>query len=312
MPENPHGDAQARFPVPDSKHTIPAGGCDTLTDDMREPPLPSFEALVSRPDETLDLARIALAIAVDEYPGLDAGVYLQWLDETAEAIADAADIAMPMRDRLAMLDRQLFEVEGFTGNQDDYFDPRNSFLNEVIERRTGIPITLSVVYLEVGWRLGLPLVPVSFPAHFLVSTTGSRRLFIDPFSRGARVAPAELVARLRPLAGTADQARQYLPKLTAAATRREVAMRMLRNLKGIYERRTDLDRLLLVANRMVALHPGDATALRERGHVLARLECYQAAYHDYLHYLRLAPHAEDAPEIRNRIERLRPIATRLN
>ena len=298
--------------MPDSDHTIPARGCDTLTREMREPPLPDFEALVSRPDETLDLARVALAIAVDEYPDLDAGAYLAWLDETAEAIADAADIAMPLPDRLAMLDRQLFEVQGFRGNQDDYFDPRNSFLNDVIERRTGIPITLSVVYLEVGWRLGLPLVPVSFPGHFLVSTTGSRRVFIDPFSRGARVAPAGLVARLRPLAGTVNQAIRYLPKLTAPAPRREVAMRLLRNLKGIYERRADLDRLLVVANRMVALDPEDATALRERGHVLARLECYQAAYHDYLHYLRLAPHAEDGSEIRARIERLRPIATRLN
>ena len=79
---------------------------------------------------------------------------------------------MPLPDRLAMLDRHLFEIEGFSGNRDDYFDPRNSFLNDVIERRTGIPITLSVVYLEVGWRLGLPLVPVSFPAHFLVASTG--------------------------------------------------------------------------------------------------------------------------------------------
>ena len=298
--------------MPDSDHTIPARRRDTLTREMREPPLPSFEALVSRPDETLDLARVALAIAVDEYPDLDARAYLAWLDETAEAVADAADIAMPLQERLAMLDRQLFEVQGFRGNQDDYFDPRNSFLNDVIERRTGIPITLSVVYLEVGWRLGLPLVPVSFPGHFLVSTTGSRRVFIDPFSRGARVAPAELVARLAPLAGTVNQARQYLPKLTVPSSRREVAMRMLRNLKGIYERRDDLDRLLVVADRMVALDPADATALRERGHVLARLECYQAAYQDYLHYLRLAPHAEDGSEIRARIEQLRPIATRMN
>ena len=184
----------------DSNHTIPTHGCDTLTGEMREPPLPDFEALVSRPDETLDLARVALAVAVDEYPDLDAGTYLAWLDEVAKAIADAADLAMPLQDRLAMLDRQIFEVQGFRGNWDDYFDPRNSFLNDVIEGRTGIPITLSVVYLEVGWRLGLPLVPVSFPRHFLVSTTGSRRVFIDPFGRGARVGPTKLVARLRPIA----------------------------------------------------------------------------------------------------------------
>ena len=279
---------------------------------MWKPSPSDFEALVSKPDEALDIARIALALAMDAYPGLDAGTYLAWLDTTAEAIADAADLRMPLPERLAMLDRQLFEVEGFRGNRDDYFDPRNSFLNDVIERRTGIPITLSVVYLEVGWRLGLPLVPVSFPAHFLVASTGSRRVFIDPFNRGARVPPAELVVRLAPITGSVEQARQSLPKATAPASRRAVAMRILRNLKGIYERQGDLERLLVVSNRMVALDPEDATARRERGHVLARLECYRAACHDYLHYLRLAPFAGDAADIRERVDRLRPIATRLN
>ena len=279
---------------------------------MSNPSTENFEALASKPDEALDIARIALALATDAYPDLDPGAYLAWLDATAEAIAGAADRALPLPERLAMLDRQLFEVECFTGNQDDYHDPRNSYLNDVIERRTGIPITLSVVYLEVGWRLGLPLVPVSFPAHFLVASTGAGRVFIDPFNRGARVSAAELVARLAPMAGGSEQARQILPRVTAPASRREVAMRMLRNLRQIYARQRDYDRLLVVANRMVALDPKDPTALRERGHVLVELECYQAAYHDYQHYLRLAPLAADGADIQARIERLRPIATRLN
>ena len=296
----------------DFDQTSPVHRCDTLAIDMSNPPTENFEALASKPDEVLDIARIALAFAADAYPDLDQGVYLAWLDTTAEAIAGAADLVMPLRERLAMLDRQLFEVEGFSGNQDDYFDPRNSYLNDVIERRTGIPITLSVVYLEVGWRLGLPLVPVSFPAHFLVASTGANRVFIDPFHRGARVPAEELVARLAPMAGGSGQARQILPRVTAPASRREVAMRMLRNLRQIYARQKDFDRLLVVANRMVALDPNDPAALRERGHVLAELECYQAAYHDYQHYLRLAPLAPDAEDIQARIERLRPIATRLN
>ena len=272
----------------------------------------NFEALVSKPDEALEIARIALVLAADAYPDLDPEVYLAWFDTTAESIADAADLAMPLPQRLAMLDRQLFDVEGFSGNQDDYYDPRNSYLNDVIERRTGIPITLSVIYLEVGWRLGLPLVPVSFPAHFLVSSTGAGRVFIDPYNRGARVAAGELVSRLAPMAGGSAQARQILPHVTVPASRREVAMRMLRNLGQIYSGQKDYDRLLVVANRMVALDPKDPVALRERGHVLTELECYQAAYHDYQHYLRLAPLAADEPDIQARIEQLRPIATRLN
>ena len=279
---------------------------------MWKPSPSDFDTLVSRPDEALDIARIALALATDADPGLDAGVYLAWLDRTAEAIAGAAAPRMPLPERLAMLDRQLFEVEGFRGDRDDCHDPRNSFLNEVIERRTGIPVTLSVVYLEVGWRLGLPLVPVSFPMHFLVASTGSGRVFIDPFNCGARVPHAELVARLASITGSVEQARQSLPGAAAPASRREVAMRILRNLKEIYDRRGDLDRLLAVSHRMVALDPRDPAARRERGHVLARLECYRAACQDYRHYLRLAPLARDAADVRERIDRLRPIATRLN
>ena len=286
--------------------------CGTLAVEMESPPLPDFETLVSRPDEVLDLARIALAIAADAHPGLDACACLGRLDEMAEAIADAADISMPLAQRLAMLDRQLFEVEGFRGNSKDYYDPRNLHLNEVLDRRTGIPITLSLVYLEVGWRLGLPLAPVSFPNHFLVACTGSRRVFIDPFNRGARSTSDKLLERLVPVLGSIQRAREYLPRAAATASRREVVARLLRNLKQIHAYRNDLDRLLAVSNRMVALDPEDAPARRDRGHVLADLECHQAAYHDYLHYLRLAPLAGDAADIRARVERLRPIATRLN
>ena len=279
---------------------------------MESTTLPDFETLVSRPDEALDLARIALSLAADTYPGLDAGAYLDRLDGMAESIADAADVSMPLAQRLAMLDRQLFEEEGFRGNGLDYHDPRNSYLNEVLDRRTGIPITLSLVYLEVGWRLGLPLAPVSFPNHFLVACTGSGRVFIDPFNRGARSTPDKLLERLVPIFGNVRLAREYLPRAAATASRREVVARLLRNLKQIYAHQRDLDRLLAVSNRMVALDPEDATALRDRGHVLADLECHQAASHDYLQYLRLVPLAGDAPDVEARIERLRPIATRLN
>ena len=286
--------------------------CGTLAVEMESPPLPDFETLVSRPDEALDLARIALAIAADAYPDLDAGACLGRLDGMAEAIAGAADVSMPLAQRLAMLDRQFFEVEGFKGNSEEYYDPRNSYLNEVLDRRTGIPITLSLVYLEVGWRLGLPLAPVSFPNHFLVACTGSGRVFIDPFNRGARSTSDKLLGRLVPILGSVQRARDYLPRASATASRREVVARLLRNLKQIHAYRRDLDRLLAISNRMVALDPEDATALRDRGHVLADLECHQAAYHDYLHYLRLAPLAGDAADVRARVERLRPIATRLN
>ena len=254
-----------------------------------------------------------MPLATDAYPALDPGIYLAWLDAAAEAIADAAELSMPLPERLAMLDRQLFEVEGFSGNKDDYFDPRNSYLNDVNrpqDRHTdhglgGLP----------GGRLAARTAsrrPCRSPRIFSLHRPLGTRVFIDPFNRGARIPAAELVARLAPMAGGTEQARQILPRVTTPASRREVAMRMLRNLRQIYARRKDNDRLLVVANRMVALDPKDPVAVRERGHVLAEMECYQAAYHDYQHYLRLAPLAADGADIQARIERLRPIATRLN
>lgn len=273
----------------------------------------NFEDLVTRPDETLDLARIALAIAGDAYHDLAPGTYLARLDAMANAVSEAAGKEVSVERRLDALDRHLFEVEGFTGNEDAYYDPRNSFLNDVLDRRVGIPITLSVIYLEVGWRLGLPLVPVSFPTHFLVATTGAQRYFIDPFNRGARLDEDDLATRLMPVLGaTIDDARAYLPLATKAAPRREVATRMLRNLKAIYASEREFAKLLTLSNRMIALNPDDAEAMRDRGHVLAELECHRAAYEDYLQYLQMAPSASDAADIAARAERLKPIATRLN
>ncbi|MGI9335303.1 MAG: SirB1 family protein, partial [Gammaproteobacteria bacterium] len=264
----------------------------------------NFEALVAGPDETLDLARIALAIARDAHPDLDPDACLARLDAMATAVRESLDQGASIEERLAALDRQLFDIEGFAGNEDAYYDPRNSFLNEVLERRIGIPITLCVIYLEVGWRLALPLVPVSFPAHFLVAATGAHRVFIDPFNRGERLDEDDLAQRLVPVLGAGlEEARAFLPQAIRATPRREVAARMLRNLKAIYASQRELQRLLTVSNRMIALNSEDAEAVRDRGHVLAGLECHRAAYEDYLHYLRLAPGASDAADVAAQAER---------
>ncbi|MCP5155574.1 MAG: tetratricopeptide repeat protein [Ectothiorhodospiraceae bacterium] len=272
-----------------------------------------FERTIAGDDAGIDLARAALAIAADEYPGLDPAPTLAAIDALAaaarERIGDAAD-----RDAtLAAVDHQLFTVAGYTGNATDYYDPRNSYLNDVVGRRTGIPITLSILYLEVAERLGLRLEPVSFPGHFLLRTVGDGApVIVDAFHRGARVGHETLVERLVPILGDRTAAGAYLPRALAPAPRREVVARMLRNLKAIHLQAGDWPRALQVLGRMLALAPDDPTELRDRGHVLTRLQAWHAARDDYRRYLELAPDAADAADIRARVEALAPLAGRLN
>ena len=144
-----------------------------------------FAAMVTRPESELDLAAAALEIAAEEYPQLVPGPYLQRLDVLAERVRDRlGDETAPLI-VLQELNRVLFEEERFRGNAEAYYDPRNSFLNDVLDRRVGIPITLSLIYLEVGWRLGLPLSGVGFPGHFLVRYEGEVvRVLLDRFDGG--------------------------------------------------------------------------------------------------------------------------------
>src|SRR5690606_19213864 len=144
-----------------------------------------FAAMVLKPEPDLDLAAAALQIAAEEYPQLVAGPYLQRLDLLAERVRDRLDNETAPLVVLQELNRVLFEEERFRGNAEAYYDPRNSFLNDVLDRRVGIPISLSLVYLEVGWRLGLPLSGVGFPGHFLVRYEGEVvRVLLDPFDGG--------------------------------------------------------------------------------------------------------------------------------
>ena len=272
-----------------------------------------FEALVAVPDSELDLARIALAIASDGYGDLDVDACLSQLDDLGQRVLGHAGPRATGEERLDALRVVLIDEEGFSGNAEAYYDPRNSFLNEVLARRTGIPITLSLLFLEVGWRVGLPLGPVSFPAHFLVAVNLDLPRYIDPYNGGIELHDADLIARLMPMLGNdVESAENYLPRVIAASTRREMAKRLMRNLKGIYERQGDLEPLLRVCNRAVALDPADASALRDRGVALAKLECHRSACEDFSHYLRLAPDAPDAADVRRRIEFSRDTGGRLH
>lgn len=278
---------------------------------MQPVPKERWRASVCVPDAEINLAEAALLIAQDEYAALDPRAYLKRLDTMAAGLR--ARIPASSSDAVAfvaLVSKFMFEEQGYAGNGGDYYDPRNSFLNDVMDRRLGIPITLAILYLELGWRLGLPVEGVSFPGHFLVKLHGGNGdMILDPFERGALLDNAELVRRLQRIGVEADTS---LGRLLEAASKREILARMLRNLKGIYQHTDQPEKVLAVLDRLLIIAPDMPAELRERAALHERLECFRAAADDYERYLALAPAAADAQEIRIRTSELRCIAARLN
>jgi regulator of sirC expression with transglutaminase-like and TPR domain len=211
------------------------------------------------------------------------------------------------------LNRYLFEELGFRGNARDYYDPRNSFLNEVLDRKLGIPITLAIVYVEVGRRIGLALHGVSFPGHFLAKCPARDGVIVlDPYAGGASLSLEDLQQRLRTLRGGAAPPADIARHMLAAAGKKEILARMLRNLKGIYLERRDLPRALAAADRVIMLEPRAAEEYRDRAAIYLDLECFRAALSDFRNYLMLKPGADDAAAVQRRVTELRQIAARLN
>jgi len=280
---------------------------------MPTPALDRLNDLVHGPEQDLDLAEAALLLAAAEYPALDIPAYLAQLDQLAARLRERLPQTADLEQRLVSLNEFLFEELGFSGNTDNYYDPRNSFLNEVLDRKLGIPITLCIIYMEIGRRIGLQLEGVSFPGHFLVKfATDEGDVVLDPFAGGVPLTEEDLVDRLEETYGRHDITSSSLPQLLAAASKLEILVRMLRNLKVIYLHHQQFEKALEVINQILFISPDLADEVRERGAVYERLECHRAALLDYQRYLRLEPHAPDLADIRNRIIALEPNAQRLN
>lgn len=265
---------------------------------MAHDPYRDFRQAVDRGEDKIDLGRAALTIALTDYPDLDIASYLARIDRLAVAVVNRRDDGDIQRS-LEALNHILFDVHGFRGNRDDYYDPKNSFLNEVIERRQGIPITLSILYMEVAQRIGIALDGVGFPGHFLVKHAGRGGdvMIIDPFHRGAIKSRDDLRRMLDGLYGTVPLRDEFLQ----AVGKRDILKRMLGNLKGIYLKSNNLVKLLGVLDQLIILDPGAAEAYRDRGTVYLRLELFPQARADFEAYLRLAPDAHDAPAIREQL-----------
>jgi regulator of sirC expression with transglutaminase-like and TPR domain len=271
-----------------------------------------FRELIDQPEEQIDLAEAALLIAKNANHDLDVGRYMARIDQLADALSARLSKSSTDTERILALNRFLFEEQGFGPNVEDYYDLRNSFLNDVLERRTGIPITLSIVYMEVGRRIGLQIHGVSFPGHFLVKCKlNEGTVILDPYRRGISLSLQDLQVRLREARG-GEVSRAIIASMLVSANKKEILARMLRNLKAIYLEKGDLHRALSLMEWIIALSPADASQVRDRGLLYLQLECFRAALEDLQRYLTLAPDADDAAEIRHRVIELRHTATRLN
>ena len=273
--------------------------------------LEHFAEIVSR--EQFNLAEASLMLAQDVYPDIDIPGYVGQLDRIAEAIKKRIAEDAFAEQKVRALNYYLFNEMRFSGNIDEYYDPRNSYLNEVIERRTGIPITLSILYLEVGKRLGLALKGVSFPGHFLVKLSVKRgQLVLDPFTGGEAQSEADLRQRLAQVLPSEKAEQAQLDQYLEPATPRQIIARVLRNLKNIYMQSGKLDQALAVMQRMLLVMPESAEELRDRGLLYQKLECFRPALSDLQNYLRRRPEAPDAAEIHGKIVELKESAARIN
>lgn len=269
-----------------------------------------FATMMTKGEEAINLAEAALLIAQEEYPDIDIAAYLDRLDRMTDEIGKRSRDAQEPRSCLEALNRYLFNNVRFRGNAEEYYDPRNSFLNEVLDRRTGIPITLSTIYLEIGWRLGMPLQGVGFPGHFLVKYCLSEgEIVIDPFHQGTVLTAEDCQSQLDQFYGGRVRFRQGF---LAAATKRQILTRILTNLKGIYLAAKDHRRALAAVERILLIDPDLGREIRDRGMLRIQLEQTSQGITDLERYLTMNPQADDAEEIRTRLRDWRQALASLN
>ncbi len=264
-------------------------------------------------DEDIPLFSSALLIAKDEYPALPAADYEAQLQEYGQRLRKVLDPTETPAEQLRCLNRFLFEDLGFSGDEQDYYDPRNSYLNEVLDRRLGNPISLAVVQIELARRLDVPLEGVSFPGHFLVRLPLDEGIVVlDPFQKGRSLDAAELRRRARTHLDTHDIDDARLARMLEPASHRAILTRMLRNLKGVYSEREQWDKALRCCDRLLTLDSHQPGEYRDRGQFYLKLDHVRAASEDLRRYLALMPQAEDADGIAMQLAELGTALPRLN
>lgn len=273
----------------------------------------TFAALVHPEidDDQIDLLRAALAMARVEYPHVDVEAYVRQVEDLARRVSALVRESGDPEQSIAAVNRVLFEEEMFRGNTADYHNPRNSFLNDVFDRRLGIPITLALVYMEVGRRAGFPLLGVGFPGHFLLKhyDISGRALIIDVFERGKLVTEADCQRRLD--AAYSGQL-TLQPEFLMAVTRRQMLTRILNNLRTVYVSRRNFRKAVEIVDLVLVIYPRSPEDVKQRALLRHNLEDYRGALADFEDYVKMLPDASDAEEVRQAALALRRTLASMN
>ncbi len=258
-----------------------------------------FAALVSPEieEEQIDLLNCALTIAKLEYPGLDTAKYRQQISAITEQVKQRIGRSTDSIETLGIINEVLFGAEGFRGNVSDYYDPRNSFFNEVLDRKLGIPITLSLLYMEVARRVGIPVFGVGMPGHFLLKfyEVDGRELFLDAYNAGRLLSPEDCQERLTEIYNG------QIPlgaNLLAPVGKRQILTRMLNNLRSIYMTNRLLKKALAVIDLILVIYPRSADDVKQRAMLRYQLGHLHGAADELDEYVKMAPEASDAEEMK--------------
>lgn len=260
-----------------------------------------FDSIVDSPNENIDLARTALLIAATEYPTLNIERELHRIDLIAHDIRNRILQDDTPLYHVNTLSEYLFDELKFAGNHTSYHDPRNSFLNDVLERRLGIPITLSLLYIEVGKRLSIPLLGIGMPGHFIVRHRDEPDVFIDPYHGGILLSKSECARRLTQVT---QGALQWNDQFLRPISSRSFIARILRNLKVVYLQRRSYQRVLSTIDRLITLQPQAPEEHRDRGVVNYRLGNYAEALQDLQIYVQSATVIPDNTTVHRLIQQI--------
>lgn len=296
---------------------------ESLNDTPQHRARRAFEKTIAGQDTAIDLATAALLIAAEEYPDLNIEHYITQLDLLARKVLEATGLPdadfklsgeitqkVDVLDVIRAMNKVLFEQERFHGNHADYYNPHNSFLNKVLDRHEGIPITLSLIYMEVGRRVGLQIMGIGLPFHFIVRCNLAHgSIYIDPFERGRLLSEQDCHERINRLFRGRIP---FNPLWLEPVSNRQLLTRILANLKNIYIHKGDYLRALSACDRIVMLAPDTALERKDRGIVHLHLKHYTRAIRDFTAYLELAPHSEDAEDVRRQIKTIRQTIAMLN
>ena len=284
--------------------------CGVVEQSMSTRSRRTFQELVNLPDGAVPLAEAALLMACEEYPQLELSPYLDRLDEFAAVAQAKLHPHFSPLDTIDALNEVLFGVFGFRGNTENYNDPRNSFFNDVLERRVGIPITLSAVYLEVARRVGFPIYGVGMPGHFLVKHADRQQeFFVDPFNGGQILTSEDCQRRFTEMFGSEQE---FSDRMLSIVSPRQMLFRMLNNLKTIYLKAHTFEKSLAMVDMMLLADPEAIEQYRDRGIIKVQLRRFDAAVRDFEHYVKGAPGSKDRPQVEEHLKELRRIRAMMN